>query len=305
MCQDFSTSNQDHKLHSEKSSNNNQRPKTCLCPDCGVVVTLAATGVKQKRCAQCKAESLRARSRLAREKIRREKKIAPVKNTQIKCVDCSSIFTRKVIHSIRCKQCQYAYALAKAREASKSKPRSIRIGDQLSCKHCSNKYTVKSSRNFYCDACQVLSKKRQLPDAKVKTKKYVEKYFSNPKNKKKAREAQNAWKRNKVKQDPVFCLVQRVRARLGEVMRKSRFPKTGNTQEIIGCTWEQLAKHIERQFTKEMTWENRHLWHLDHIIPLSSAKTKDDVLRLNHFTNLRPLLSEDNLKKGNKVLNLL
>ena len=49
-----------------------------------------------------------------------------------------------------------------------------------------------------------------------------------------------------------------------------------------------------------MSWENQGKWHLDHIIPISSAKTEEDVIRLNHYTNFQPLWAEDNFKKGKK-----
>ena len=42
--------------------------------------------------------------------------------------------------------------------------------------------------------------------------------------------------------------------------------------------------------------------HIDHIIPLSSAKTEEEVYRLCHYTNLQPLWAEENLKKGNRIL---
>lgn len=58
-----------------------------------------------------------------------------------------------------------------------------------------------------------------------------------------------------------------------------------------------------------MTWENRGLynselnygWDIDHIIPLSSALTEEDILKLNHYTNLQPLCSYTNryIKKDN------
>jgi hypothetical protein len=59
-----------------------------------------------------------------------------------------------------------------------------------------------------------------------------------------------------------------------------------------------------------MTWENKGLyngnpnygWDIDHIIPLSEAKSKDDVIRLNHYTNLQPLCSYINRDvKKNKI----
>jgi hypothetical protein len=53
-----------------------------------------------------------------------------------------------------------------------------------------------------------------------------------------------------------------------------------------------------------MTWENWSPtgWHVDHIIPLSSGKTESELLKLNHYTNLKPLWAKDNLAKSNKIL---
>ena len=35
-------------------------------------------------------------------------------------------------------------------------------------------------------------------------------------------------------------------------------------------------------------------WDLDHITPISSAKTEEDVIRLNNYTNFQPLCSKVN-----------
>jgi hypothetical protein len=53
-----------------------------------------------------------------------------------------------------------------------------------------------------------------------------------------------------------------------------------------------------------MSWDNYGFrgWHIDHIVPLSSAKTKDEAVSLNHYTNLQPLWGVDNMKKGKKIL---
>ena len=66
-----------------------------------------------------------------------------------------------------------------------------------------------------------------------------------------------------------------------------------------------LKEHLESQFIDGMGWDNRVEWHIDHIIPLSSAKTEDELYRLCHYTNLQPLWAEDNLKKGNKFSKFL
>jgi hypothetical protein len=50
-----------------------------------------------------------------------------------------------------------------------------------------------------------------------------------------------------------------------------------------------------------MNWDNKEFWHIDHIIPLSSAKDKEELIKLCHYSNLQPLWAEDNYKKRGKV----
>ncbi len=35
-------------------------------------------------------------------------------------------------------------------------------------------------------------------------------------------------------------------------------------------------------------------WDIDHIIPISSATTEEEVLKLNHYKNLQPMCSKMN-----------
>ena len=60
-----------------------------------------------------------------------------------------------------------------------------------------------------------------------------------------------------------------------------------------------------------MNWGNKGLyngtegfgWDVDHIIPISTAVTEDDVIRLNHYTNLQPLCSYHNrFIKSNNII---
>jgi hypothetical protein len=48
-----------------------------------------------------------------------------------------------------------------------------------------------------------------------------------------------------------------------------------------------------------MTWENYglHGWHIDHMIPLVSGNTEEEIFQLCHFTNLQPLWWYENLEK--------
>jgi hypothetical protein len=102
--------------------------------------------------------------------------------------------------------------------------------------------------------------------------------------------------------DPIFNITNRMRSRLWKYLKKSNITKNNKTFDIVGCSPQFLKEHLEVQFADGMTWDNRSEWHIDHIIPLSSAKTEDELYKLCHYENLQPLWVEDNLKKSNKIL---
>jgi hypothetical protein len=85
---------------------------------------------------------------------------------------------------------------------------------------------------------------------------------------------------------------------------KQGYKKTNKTENVLGCTWEEFKIHIEKQFKLGMTWENHAYegWHIDHIIPISSAKSEEEVYRLSHYTNFQPLWCDENLTKSNKII---
>ena len=87
---------------------------------------------------------------------------------------------------------------------------------------------------------------------------------------------------------------------MGEALTRIESSNPKKIQDTLGCTAHDFAKHIEKQFLKGMNWENRDKWHLDHIVPISSAKTEEEVYALSHFTNIRPMWASDNIKKGSK-----
>jgi hypothetical protein len=68
--------------------------------------------------------------------------------------------------------------------------------------------------------------------------------------------------------------------------------------ELLGTDVESFKAHIESQFAEGMSWENHGEWHIDHIVPLASGKTPEDIWKLCHYTNLQPLWAADNIRKG-------
>jgi len=78
--------------------------------------------------------------------------------------------------------------------------------------------------------------------------------------------------------------------------------KFDSYESIVGCSTSYFKQYIESLFLEGMSWDNHGKWHLDHIIPLSSAKTGEELLALNKYTNLQPLWAKDNLAKGKRIL---
>ena len=121
--------------------------------------------------------------------------------------------------------------------------------------------------------------------------------------------------RIKYKCDTEFNLKERLRNQLTK--QKKKYPnldyairqaasKNQNTKylDILGYSKEDLKNHLEKQFTKDMTWKafrNGDI-HIDHIKPQSLFNLKDinDVKECWSLNNLQPLWAKDNIAKSNK-----
>lgn len=80
--------------------------------------------------------------------------------------------------------------------------------------------------------------------------------------------------------------------------------------ELLGCTTEELKKHLESHFEPWMSWNNygrfdplKLTWNIDHTFPLAYFDLTDDknLAKVCHYTNLRPMLCTANSSKGDKV----
>lgn len=118
---------------------------------------------------------------------------------------------------------------------------------------------------------------------------------------KQTREGTKKYIKERTQTDPIFKMKANIRCLIRDSMKRQGYTKRSKTHKILGCDFDIFKKHIERQFTKGMTWENHGEWHYDHIIPMASAKTEEEVIKLNHYTNFQPLWAEDNLRKSDKI----
>jgi hypothetical protein len=115
---------------------------------------------------------------------------------------------------------------------------------------------------------------------------------------------------NRMKNDSLFKLSRDIPKLIRISIKRYGYSKDSKTYSILGCTYEELKNHLESKFETWMNWENRgkyngelrYGWDIDHVIPVSSAKTKEEMIKLNHYKNLQPLDSFINrYVKSNKV----
>lgn len=109
-------------------------------------------------------------------------------------------------------------------------------------------------------------------------------------------------KRRKEKEDPISGFIQKMRQVVRKSIKRGGFTKKSKTYEILGEEWNFVKNYIENLFIDGMTWDNYGEWEIDHITPISSGKTEEDVIRLCHYSNLQPLWKKDNRLKGDKIL---
>lgn len=108
--------------------------------------------------------------------------------------------------------------------------------------------------------------------------------------------ARSAYRR---KTDPLYKLKNNYRNRLYDFYRGVNRSK--KSEEILGLSWVEFKQYLESKFIEGMTWENYGKWHIDHIIPLASAKNAKELEKLFYYTNCQPLWAKENLRKGDKI----
>ena len=160
------------------------------------------------------------------------------------------------------------------------------------------------------------SRNRNKEKNEDKLKKYRKEYYKNNKERLKLSvdpEKRRAYQNNYIKvrkiNDSLYKLKQNVRTTITNSLKNNGFSKTTRTHIILGCSFEDFKLYLESKFEVWMTWENKGLyngelnygWDIDHKIPVCSATTEEEIITLNHYTNLQPLCSfvNRNIKRDN------
>jgi hypothetical protein len=195
-----------------------------------------------------------------------------------------------------------------------SKKTDTKDGLQFHCKECVKKYEqenadkLKKYRQENAERKGEYMKKYHLENAERK-REYVKKWRQEnadkikkylQENADKVREANKQYRNQRRNSEPLYRMIVNLRTRISKHCRAIKLNKTTRTKEMLGLGLAGFKSHIESKFQEGMNWDNYGQWHVDHIKPLSLATTEQEIIELNHYTNLQPLWAVDNIKKSNK-----
>ena len=116
------------------------------------------------------------------------------------------------------------------------------------------------------------------------------------------KEKRNTYENFRKQNDLSYKIKHLVRNRVLKFLKIKNYTKKHKTFQLVGCSPLELKIYLEQKFIDGMSWENQGKWHIDHIIPLSSAINEEELYKLCHFTNLQPMWATDNIRKGAKII---
>ena len=184
----------------------------------------------------------------------------------------------------KCTTCKVEKELTEFHKKKESKD-----GLRADCKSCKKEY---DKEHYQTNKERV---KERIKEYNQANKEYYKEYQQTYK------ERRNKLRRDRKKADPLYKMTHNLRSRTYKAFKNNGYTKNTKTKEMLGVDWEVCKAHIERQFTKGMSWDNQGDWHIDHIIPLASANTEQELKKLCHYSNLQPLWAVDNIIKSAKI----
>lgn len=174
------------------------------------------------------------------------------------------------------------------------------------CKDClaeyrnSRKEEIKAYRENNKDKIYASNNRYKKKNREIQ-KNYQRKYFAN--NKEKVLESQRKRRKERYETEPLYKLKEQARRLVWLSFHRMQKAKRSHTESVIGCSLETLADYLSKTFYENygIEYDGTQDVHIDHIIPLSTAKTEEDVYKLCHYTNLQLLYATDNLKKNARL----
>lgn len=152
-------------------------------------------------------------------------------------------------------------------------------------------------RNLHKDYMKKYSKEYRKTH-KEKFKEY------NKKNNEKMKKEKTKVKKIKTKEQiQLRKFKQQIRCLISKSFSRKKFIKNQSTKEILGCSFESFYNHLlsTYKYNYGHEWNGIEKVHIDHIIPLATAKMEEEVIKLSRYNNLQLLKAKDNLRKNSKL----
>jgi len=155
------------------------------------------------------------------------------------------------------------------------------------------------------------TKKRKSENHKnwsEKNREYLTDYHQKwrEKNIDKHREYKRKYEKHRKDTDPIYKLISNFRTAIYTVLKESNVDKYGHYFDILQYTPEELITHLELQFKDDMSWDNYGVWHVDHMLPITSFDIREmgdeEFMKCWSLDNLQPMWGEENIRKSNKIL---
>ena len=160
----------------------------------------------------------------------------------------------------------------------------------------------------YCNECNEKAMERDRERGKKYWHEHKERQLENGRkyrenNLEHCREVARKRVREKRNTDVVFRLKHNVRSSIRWAFVGMGKRKNRHTEDIIGINLDDFVKYLLKTFSDRYgrEWDGVEKVHIDHIIPLATAKTEEDVLKLCDYRNLQLITASDNQRKHDKI----
>jgi hypothetical protein len=186
-------------------------------------------------------------------------------------------------------------------------------GYKFLCKSCDAKDTKErrnkdkekekksQKRSYEKHKEKILKHKKEVYYPKVKTQRseYNKKYLNE--NKEELNRKNTIRQRERRKRDPFVRLRVNIAHRIRNSLKSKGLTKSKRTWEILGTDKKGLTEYfMNTQKINILNAEEIQNKELDHICPLAQAQNEDELIKLNHYTNLQLISRKENRDKWHR-----
>lgn len=208
-----------------------------------------------------------------------------------------------------CKECCHnSYVQNKDKRAKWQKEYNSKNKERIAKRKAEYRLKNKDKKSAYDKEHYQKNKERKIEYQKQYTEKNKDLVYERNKkynnaHKEEVSKYKVGYEKERRKSDQLYKFKGQIRHLIWLSFQRKNFKKKNLVSEILGCTEEEAQKHLYKTFFDNYGYEydGKEDVHIDHIVPLATAETEDDVKRLCHYTNLQLLKPKDNMQKSDKI----